>query len=232
MDNLDFESVFTEENASKVASYIIDRVEGKDRILDYDFHDAYGKFTSEEINTWFKFDTEKGTLLGDVLAILSSDDVEVTQDRMILFDNFRKWIGRELSTTHKNRLANTLRTQIFGDKLTAEDCPMDDVKVISFEIGDLNRSSKNLVLIRKTGSEDIAEPVSADIFKFIEQFDNDDTVSDADLSIKVDNYVKEMREKGISLYRNVIQVSLKKEIFECYVELFVDYSKKCQVKDV
>lgn len=226
MDNLDFESVFTEENASKVASYIIDRVAGKDRILDYDFHDAYGKFVSEEINTWFKFDTEKGTILGDVLAILSSDDVEVTQDRIILFDNFRKWIGRELSTTHKKKLTDTLRTQIFGDKLTEEECPMDDVKVISFEIGDLNRSSKYLILIRKTGTEDIAEPVSADMFKFIEQFDKDETVSDADLNLKANEYVKIMKASGSPLYKNVTQISLKKEIFECYVELFVDYSKK------
>ena len=226
MDNSDFESLFTKEKANEVSSYIIDRLEGKDRVLDYDFHDAYGKFVSEEINTWIKFDTLPDTLLGDILLALSSDNVEVTPERIALFDIFRKSVCKELVTTYKKRLADILRNQIFGQKMTEQDCPMDDIKVISFEIADINRSSKNLVLIRKTGSEDIAEPVSADIFKFIEQFDNDDTVSDADLSIKVDNYVKEMREKGTSLYRNVIQVSLKKEIFECYVELFVDYSKK------
>jgi hypothetical protein len=242
-----FESIFTTENAAKVAQSILKSMDDEETIVDYDFRFQQGEFVSDDINTWIKFDTDKYPLLQAMLETLMDEEIEPTKERVDLFTKFREEICGFLAGELKAQVSNKLRECVFGGKIDADMCPIKKIKVISFDLADVPDSAKYLLVVKKEQPKDnIAPSVSKDLYDYLHTLDDEQdfvyTVEDEngetvetnvpednekmtkeEIEQKLNDFISEKRDCD-SKFKYIKEVKLKKAFFECQVELFADYT--------
>jgi hypothetical protein len=218
-----FESIFTTENAAKVAQSILKSMDDEETIVDYDFRFQQGEFVSDDINTWIKFDTNKYPLLQAMLETLTDETIEPTQERIDLFTNFREEICSFLAGELKTQVSNKLRECVFGGKIDANMCPIEKVKVVNFDLADIPDSARYLLVVKKEQPKDnIAPSVSKDLYDHLHSLD-DDKMTKNEIEQKLNDFISEKRDCD-SKFKYIKEVKLKKAFFECQVELFADYA--------
>jgi len=218
-----FESIFTTENAAKVAQSILKSMDDEETIVDYDFRFQQGEFVSDDINTWIKFDTNKYPLLQAMLETLMNEEIEPTEERVNLFTKFREEICGFLAGELKNQVSNKLRECGFGGKINAKMCPIEKIKVVNFDLADIPDSARYLLVVKKEQPKDnIAPSVSKDLYDYLYTLDDDKMTKD-EIEQKLNEFISEKRDCD-SKFEYIKEVKLKKAFFECQVEIFADYA--------
>ena len=242
-----FESIFTTENAAKVAQSILKSMDDEETIVDYDFRFQQGEFISDDINTWIKFDTDKYPLLQAMLETLMDEEIEPTKERVDLFTKFREEICGFLAGELKAQVSNKLRECVFGGKIDAKMCPIEKIKVVNFELADIPDSARYLLVVKKEQPKDNISPsVSKELYEHLYNIENEKdfvhTIEDENGEIietnapednkkmtkdeieqKLNDFISEKRDCD-SKFKYIKEVKLKKAFFECQVELFADYA--------
>jgi len=217
------ESVFTKINASKVAQTILKSMDDEETQVDYDFFFQQGEFVSNDINTWIKFDTVKYPLLREMLDVLTNEEIEPTKKRIELFTKFRENVCKLLAKEFKQSISTKLRNCIFGSKVDAKMCPIENIKVTSFDLADVPDSAKYLLVVKKEQPKDKISPsVSKDLYEYLYTLD-DGELGKEEIEEKINEFVVEKRNSD-SKFEYITKVTLKKAFFECSVELFADYT--------
>jgi len=220
-----FESIFTNENAEKTAQIIIERIHSKGTQVDYDFHFQQGKFVSNDINTWIKFDTDNDQLLKDILDVLTNEEIEPTKERIKLFSDFRNKVCEVLANELKEELADKLRDYVFGGKMNKSTCPMNDIKVTNFEITDVPESGRYLLVVKKEQPRDeISQSVTNELYEYLRHLEDEEKLDIEKMSAKMDEFIKEKKEEGNEKFRYIKSVKMKRAFFECQIDMFADYS--------
>ena len=218
-----FESIFTMENAAKVAQSILKSMDDEDTIVDYDFRFQQGEFVSDDINTWIKFDTDEYPLLQTMLETLTDETIEPTEERVDLFTKFREEICGFLAGELKTQISDKLRKCVFGKKIDAKMCPIETIKVTSFDLADVPDSARYLLVVKKEQPKDnIAPSVSKDLYDYLYTLDDGKLTKD-EIEQKINDFISEKRDCD-SKFKYVKEVKLKKAFFECQVELYADYT--------
>ncbi|MFW6172389.1 MAG: hypothetical protein ACOC5T_01465 [Elusimicrobiota bacterium] len=223
-----FEETFTTDNAEKLAQKIIDKINVLDDIIvDYDFHISKGKFIGNDrnTNTWIKFDSGDDDFLKKFVNILSDESIESTEERKLLFQEFLTQLKKILTNRFKKEFTDAIRIAVFGEGMTASNCPMEKCKINEIDIIDVPLSSKYLVKVKKqsSGGTDPLEPISSQIFsKIIEMEDTAPTLSVEELQKEINTLTKEKQEEG--QWSFVEEIELKRNFCEYQLDIFVDYS--------
>jgi len=217
-----FESIFTTENAELTAQAILESLDDKETQVDYDFYFQKGKFISNDINTWIRFDTNQYPLLSEMLDILTNDEIKVTKERISLFSDFRDKVCAFLVEDFKKQVSDKLRDCVFGGTINEQMCPIKQIKAVNFDIADVPDSTKYLLVVRKEQPKDeISEGVSKDLYEYLH--DIEAVMSKEEIEEKLNEFIIE-RKGCDSKFKYIEKVTLKRAFFECQVELFVDYT--------
>ena len=221
-----FESIFTVENAVQTAQIIIDSIDRKGTQVDYDFHFHQGKFVSNDINTWIRFDTDNYPLLKDMLGVLTNEEIEPTQERIKIFTDFRDKVCETLVDELKTVLRDKLRNYVFGGKMNKSICPMSDIKVTNFDITDVPESGRYLLVVRKEQpKEEIPQSITNELYAYLRSLENEEEGINIDkMSSKMNDFIEERKSVGDEKFKYINSVKMKRAFFECQAEMFADYS--------
>ena len=221
-----FESIFTEENALKTALIIIESIDRETTQVDYDFYFRQGKFVSDDINTWIKFDTDEYPLLKDMLNVLTDEEIEATKERIDIFSDFRDKVCEVLVEALKEPLIDKLRNKVFGGKMNKSACPMDGIKIKNFDITDVPESGRYLLVVKKEHPEgEIPQSVTSELYEYLRSLENEEgQVNIKQMSIAMNEFIEERRKSDDEKFKYIKSVKMKRAFFECQVEIFADYS--------
>lgn len=207
------ELLLTEQNADKIATYIVKRFDqdGSKENIDYDFDLKNGKMDSTIINTSFKFDTQSGTLLNKIKNMICSlENITDKQNEIIL--SFLIKIKDILNTKYKNQLANNIRKVVLNNA-PEDSFPLSNTSVINFEVGETPPIDYIVVVQKEAPSNDIAGGVGQLLMK-------EHTKSGKELN----EIIAEKKASGDPNYKYVTGAYKRKWYFECQLDMFVDYS--------
>jgi len=211
------EDLLTPETAEEVAKYIADNFgeSNEKRLLDCDFHLSKGSFHSENVNTWFKIDYEGKGTLRDIINHISEGNMELTEERIALFDKWKSMISVLLETKFKKTITNKLRKFLLGD-LPKEVMPLENMRVDFLEISEKPKHDYLLTinkLLDKNTFEEGPERLSEIIFRI-----SDETGEDP---VDVANRLKKEGDKRFQCVQNVEK---RKHFYEIELDLWIDYS--------
>ena len=218
-----FESTFTAVNITEAAQSILKSIDDKDTQIDYDFSFQQGEFVSDDINTWIRFDTNNYPLLKEMLGVLTNEKIEPTKKRIKLFAKFREDVCKLLVKEFKEVIADKLRNCVFGSKINAKICPIENIKITDFDLADIPDSARYLLVVKKEQPKDVISPsVSKDLYDYLYTLD-DGELNKKEIEEKLNEFISEKRNSD-SKFKYITKVTLKKAFFECQVELFADYT--------
>lgn len=218
----EFKKLFTAENAKLVAEEVLDAFEdvndeaGK-KVVDYDFRWSQGQFISPEVNTTFKFDTEKGTLLNKMMILLCDPDSEPTVENIETFDDFRNKVKYYLENDYKDLFLGKIRDQVL--KLPANVVPLENMQVKEFEITDTPDVDYTLV-VEKNASQSFTPGLFA---KEITEI----AMDTGEEPMEIVNRKREENggmDNPDNMWAYIENAYKRKYLYEVQLDLFVDYS--------
>jgi tRNA threonylcarbamoyladenosine modification (KEOPS) complex Cgi121 subunit len=225
-----FEEVFTIDNADRMALYIVNHFgEDQTKAIDYDFSLSSGVMSTSgglgegTPNLSFKFDTMAGSLPRQILEVLCDDDIDVTEERQKIFNNFLVNTGDFITNRYGNALRQQIRDVIFASTPTPEILPMASMKFIALCIEDIPEGEENVIVVKKDVPEKELDPTS-------EYSMESHSVSEELFNLhretgkSFNEIVEEKKAAGDLSYKYISNVDVKKHFYECELNLFVDFS--------
>jgi len=218
----DFLNLFSKANAKKAAEDIIDNFrdvndEENSKVVEYDFKWNHGTLISDDVNTWFKFDTEKGTLLHKMMELLCDPEVEPTEANIQLFDEFRDHLKKYLEKDYKDLFLSKLRDQVL--KLPANVVPLKSMEIKEIEITDKPDVDYTLVVEKNASESFNPGTFSYDILQEMQK-------TGEEPQEVVDRKVKENggMENRDNMWAYIERAYKRKYLYEVQIDLYVDYS--------
>jgi len=219
---LTFETLFTESNADKLANYIAEEFSNKDgKELEYDFNLSAGTMSglsSDFPNLSFKFNTEPDTLARQILDLICDEDVEPTQERISLFNDFLQCTGNLIVGKYGDVIRQKIRDYLFGGKPTPEILPLETLKFIFLEIVDLDENEKVTVVDKLVPKGEV------DDFGPRKSLANEVNVIRDATGETFEAIISRKKIEGDEAYKYVVGVREEKYGFECQLDLYVDFS--------
>lgn len=218
----EFKDLFNDKNAKLAAESIVDSFdnvndEAGNKVLDYDFQWSHGEFISEDVNTFFKFDTEQGSLLNEMLLALCDPNVEPTEDHIEIFDKFRDRVKYYLENDYKSIFLKKIRDQVLN--LPANVVPLQDMKVVEFELAD-KPENDSIVVVEKNASMNF-NPGSFSR-QILEEMEKTGETPMAVVNRKIKENGGENNPDNMWAYIN--NAYKRKYLYEVQLDLYVDYS--------
>lgn len=202
--------------------------------IDYSFTISRktGQIDTEEPNTFFVFDTIEKTILDDFKKALFDEDLseiqEESKEEKKLMTDVREFLLKVcdiMTKKYRNKLKETIRRVILGNKVDEKQVPLDSIKVISMDLADYSsvpESSKYMLKIGKIPGSDIN---TDEVIIFI-QNRQEKTGMDIDTIFSIE------KKAGNPLFKNIEAIILgKKFLNEISIYFFIDYSVSGQKKD-
>ena len=205
--------ILTDENAVKVAGYIVDRFNdtSDDQMVDYEFDLNKGKMTSNEINTNFKFDTRPDTFLREIKdAICGTEDMTKVDGDNIL--SFLIKIRDILNTEYQEQIADMVRHRVLNDA-TKEMFPLTTINIVNVEIGDLPDIDFLIVVQKSSPQGLISGSLSQELM-------NEHVATGKSLN----DIIAEHKATGDKSYQYISGAYKRKYYFEYQIDMFVDYT--------
>jgi len=204
----------SQKNVEKIALEILNRIcEGNtdDNCLDYDFELNQGNMKSDNVNTNFKFDIRKKSILDKVQQILYTEE-NITEENTQHIIDFLKNIKDVLNKKYKSKLSEAIRQTILGgaDKKAF---PLDDIEVVNIEIGSKPEVDYVLVIQKMTPKYGQTPRVNENLIQEHEKTGK-----------PLEEIIQEKKEQGDERYKYVTGAYKRKWFFDCQVDIFVNYS--------
>jgi len=224
-----------EKFAPAMAKEIVDTFveDANDDNVDYSFtvNRATGRIYDEERepNTYFVFDTEEDTVLDGFKKALFDEDLsnieEHSKEEEDLMNDVRNFLLKVcdiIGAEYFDRLQETIRRVVLGNKVEEERVPLNKIEVISIDLADYSsipESSRYLLKIGKIPNSDIN---TDEVIKVI-QDRQEKTGMDIDTVFSIE------KKSGNPIFKNVEAVILgKKFLNEISIYMYVDYSVVCE----
>ena len=212
---LDYFSTLNNLSIASEISNEISKVEYNQENYTVDFSIKSGKMScSKNWNTCVKFDVTDSKHFKELVSIISSDEIDVTQDIIEKFEESRKLIGKELCTTFNKELSKVFLNRIFN----IESNNVLPMKCIELDISDKPDIDYVLVVSKMTPPGVQSEPVTEVIFKIHTETGKDP-----------EDIIKEFKENNDERFKYVTSCEKKKHFFEVSAYFMVDYSKLANI---
>jgi len=233
MDDTVFEELFVDSNADILAKYIIENFyEGENREIDYDFSLEKGKMkgSGTHANLSLKFDTNDDSLASKIRDILCDERIEATKERSILLRDFLELTGNLIIGKYINDLRKKIRVVVFGEECSEKMAPLEKILFIGLDITDIPPENsilmvrkdipKNVIEANKKGRKEEADAlynpshgISEELFRISK--------------ITGENYetiIARKKIEGDPRYKHVTGIETKRYIYECQLDLYIDFS--------
>lgn len=225
MKNPVLKKILKEDKAERIATYIIDRIDNNKNVdIDYDWNLSKGKMLSGEINTTFKMDCEENTELEEVRnAFNLIDDVDEEDEDVI--NDFFSFIKDFIEKKNFYKIREVIRKRVVGGA-KKEIFPLDEVQVVNIEIGGKPEVDYVIVVNKAVPRNEIGvengysdegkkkESVSQELMRICSETGEEDP----------NQIISRKKEEGDPKYKYVSDAYKKQYLFDCHIELYVDYS--------
>ena len=242
-------------NARKISDYIAIRFQEEgndsfdqkftDNLLDYDFQLSSGEMIVDELtdaNTNWKFDILKDNIFDAVEAenktkdelsheesmryngykaikdfqdhIMNLEDYSEEQEANII--SFYADICELINTEHIDRIREGVRRAVLKkqNKLIT---PLKVIKAVDVEVGE--SEGAGTIVIRKSLPQDVLDQGGTSVMPILVRMQNETGKS-------FEEIIDEKKEAGDELFQYIDGIERRKTIFDCTLDLFVDYSPR------
>jgi hypothetical protein len=225
MKNPVLKKVLQEDKAERIASYIINRIDDNKNVdIDYDWNLSKGKMLSGEVNTTFKMDCEKNTELEEVRNLFNSIE-EVDEEDEDIINDFFSFIKDSIEKKNFHKMRDIIRKRVVGGA-KKDIFPLDEIQVVNIEIGGKPEVDYVIVVQKAVPKSEIGmtdnyevdgekkkESVSQELMRICSKTGEDPN-----------KVISRKKEEGDIKYKYVSDAYKKQYLFDCHVELYVDYS--------
>lgn len=229
MKNPILKKVLTEAKAEKVAIYILDRIHNNNNVdIDYDWNLSKGKMLSGPINTTFKMDCEKKSILEEVKNVFSKID-DVDEEDQDTIGDFFNYMIEFIEKINFHKIRDIIRKRVVGGA-AKEIFPLDTVKVINIEIGEKPEVDYVIVVNKAVPKSELGMSEDYSNIDNSSSKKKDESVSQELMRIcsetgeEPDAVIKRKKEEGDEKYKYVTGSYKKQYLYDCHLELYVDYS--------
>jgi len=235
MKNTVLKKVLQEDKAERIAAYIIDRIDANKNVdIDYDWNLSKGKMLSGDVNTTFKMDCEGNTELEEVRNLFNSiDDVDEEDEDTI--NDFFSSIKDFMEKKNFYKIREVIRKRVVGGA-KKDIFPLDEVQVVNIEIGGKPEVNYVIVVQKAVPKNELGVTNYPEMDKIDDYINGKkdgkkkESVSQELMRIcyetgeEPNKVISRKKEEGDPKYKYVSEAYKKQYLFDCHIELYVDYS--------
>lgn len=216
----EFLSLINHEKAEELAKYIVDIFGTKEneidleKNIDVNFHLKAGQMEkdgNQNTNTWFKFDTQEGTLCRKILDFLCDEELDAEEVRE-QFETFRNSVESIIESKYSNVLREKIRKYVFPSSPEIL-FPLKEIKVNFLEISEKPPIDFTIAIQKCSPPGEQTSQVSQDLLNTYLETRED-----------LNDIVARKKAEGNENYKYVVGVKKTKAFYEVNLDLYVDFS--------
>ena len=231
-----YQIISDDDNTSLIAEEIAEEFSNnaQDDNTDYSFTISResGKMSNNSANTFFVFDTKENTYLDKFKKALFDEDLkdieENSEEEKELMTDIREYmvkIGKAITEEHGEKMKETVRRVILGNKVDKTVAPINDIEIISIDVADYTSIPESFKYLLRIGKKPDTECDTDEIIKFIQN-------REEETGMKIEDIFNLEKQAGNPLFDNIIGITKgRKYLSEISLCMFVDYSLTIEEKD-